>query len=227
MKNITEMFYFCVMSQEPPRYFIIYKPYKMVSQFVSPHSHPLLGDLNFNFPAGTNAVGRLDHDSEGLLILTTDKMLAKELLLPEKKHTRSYIAQVERIVDESSVSTIMSGLEIIIKRRGIYKTLPCEVKIIPKPANLADRAYPFREFIPHSWLEFVLTEGKNRQIRKMCSAVRHDCKRLIRTKIENLELGNMQPGEVREIDRARLFELLKLENNTSKLPTSTNASKMQ
>jgi 23S rRNA pseudouridine2457 synthase len=206
------MLYFCVMADKIPRYFIIYKPYKMVSQFVSAHPQALLGDLQFDFPVGTNAVGRLDNDSEGLLILTTDRSLAKKLLLPEKKHTRSYIAQVERIADESSVSRLMNGLEIIVKRRGIYKTLPCEVKIIPKPAKLPERANPFREIIPHSWLEFVLTEGKNRQIRKMCSAVRHDCKRLIRTKIEDLELGNMQPGEVREIDQARLFELLKLEN---------------
>jgi 23S rRNA pseudouridine2457 synthase len=192
------------------RYFIIYKPYKMISQFVSPYDHRLLGDLDFDFPAGTNAVGRLDDDSEGLLILTTDKSLTKRLLHPDRKHKRNYIVQVERKVTEEAIQKLSNGLDILIKKKGSYTTLPCEVNLIDKPENLPDRAHTFKEFLPHSWLEFVLMEGKNRQIRKMCSAVRHDCKRLIRTKIEDLELGTMQPGEVKEIEQEKLFELLKL-----------------
>lgn len=195
------------------RYFIIYKPYKMISQFVSPYKHNLLGDLDFDFPKGTNAVGRLDDDSEGLLILTTDKSLTKRLLHPERKHKRNYVVQVERTVTEEAIHRLRNGLDILIKKRGIYTTLPCQVNVIEKPADLPERAHAFKEFLPHSWLEFVLTEGKNRQIRKMCSAVRHDCKRLIRTKIEDLELGAMRPGDVREIDQERLFALLKLTEN--------------
>lgn len=200
--------YFCVKHMH--RYFIVYKPYKMLSQFVSPYEHVLLGDLNFQFPEGTNAVGRLDEDSEGLLILSNDKSLTRRLLHPEKKHKRHYIVQVERIITEQALERLNLGVEIIIKKRGLYTTLPCEVKKIEKPLNLPERQHTFREFLPHSWLEFVLTEGKNRQIRKMCTAVRHDCKRLIRTRIENLELGEMQPGEVKEISASRLFELLNL-----------------
>ena len=194
------------------RYFIIYKPYKMISQFVSPYVQRKLGELNFNFPEGTNAVGRLDDDSEGLLILTTDKSLTKRLLHPDRKHKRNYIVQVEKKITEETVQKLRNGLEIIVKRKGLYTTLPCEVNIIEKPANLPERAHAFREELPQSWLEFVLMEGKNRQIRKMCAAVRHDCKRLIRTKIENLELGDMQPGDVREIGQKELFSLLLLEN---------------
>jgi 23S rRNA pseudouridine2457 synthase len=192
------------------RYFIIYKPYKMISQFVSPYKHRLLCDLDYVFPEGTNAVGRLDDDSEGLLILTTDRTLTKRLLHPTRKHKRNYIVQVERKVGEEAIQKLSSGVEILIKKKGAYLTQPCEVTVIEKPDNLPDRAHTFKEFLPHSWLEFVLTEGKNRQIRKMCSAVRHDCKRLIRTKIEGLELGDMQPGDVKEIEQSELFELLRL-----------------
>jgi 23S rRNA pseudouridine2457 synthase len=192
------------------RYFVIYKPYKMISQFVSPYEHALLGDLNYDFPEGTNAVGRLDDDSEGLLILTTDKTLTRRLLHPDKKHKRNYIVQVERVVEIEALEKLSAGLDILIKKKGTYRTLPCEVRKIEKPSNLPLRAHSFKEFLPHSWLEFVLMEGKNRQIRKMCSAVRHDCKRLIRTKIEDLELGAMQPGEVKEMEQEELFALLKL-----------------
>lgn len=192
------------------RYFVIYKPYKMISQFVSPYDHALLGDLNYEFPVGTNAVGRLDDDSEGLLILTTDKTLTRRLLHPERKHKRNYIVQVERLVQQEALDKLSSGIDILIKKKGSYTTQPCEVRKIDKPENLPYRAHSFKEFLPHSWLEFVLMEGKNRQIRKMCSAVRHDCKRLIRTKIEDLELGNMQPGDVIEMEQNDLFALLKL-----------------
>lgn len=195
----------------PERYFIVYKPYKMISQFISPYKHRLLGDLDYDFPEGTNAVGRLDDDSEGLLILTTDKTLTKRLLHPDRKHKRNYIVQAEKKISEESLQKLRDGVEIMVKLKGLYKTQPCEVNLIEKPKNLPFREHAFREELPQSWLEFVLMEGKNRQIRKMCSAVRHDCKRLIRTKIENLSLGDMQPGEVKEIDQKELFELLLLE----------------
>ena len=195
------------------RYFITYKPYKMISQFISPYVQRKLGELDFDFPEGTNAVGRLDNDSEGLLILTTDKTLTNRLLHPTRKHKRSYVVQVEKKIDEATLNRLREGMDILVKGKGAYKTQPCEVNVIEKPKNLPDREHAFRESLPHSWLEFVLKEGKNRQIRKMCGGVWHDCKRLIRTKIENLELGDMQPGEVREIEKEKLFELLLLDDN--------------
>lgn len=190
------------------RYFIIYKPYKMLSQFVSPYQHRLLGDLDFEFPPGTQAVGRLDEESEGLLILTTDKKLNKRLLLPERQHKRSYIVQVQKDISEENIRILRNGVEILIKQRGAYITQSCEVQKITQPIKLADRADPITNFVPHSWLTFTLTEGKNRQIRKMCKAVGHKCLRLIRTRIENLGLEDMTPGEVREIKQEELFNKL-------------------
>ena len=183
----------------------------MISQFVSPYEQRKLGELDFDFPQGTAAVGRLDNESEGLLILTTDKTLTHRLLNPEKKHTRGYMVQVEKIVEEKTLEKLRSGIDILIKGQNrLYTTLPCTVNLILKPKRLPEREKSLGENLPQSWLEFILTEGKNRQIRKMCKAVRHKCRRLIRTKIEDLELGNMQPGEVREIEQEKLFKLLKL-----------------
>lgn len=183
----------------------------MISQFVSPYQQRKLGELNFIFPEGTNAVGRLDDESEGLLILTTDKTLTGRLLNPKNKHHRSYIVQVEKAIEEESLEKLRNGIDILIKGKNtLYTTLPCSVTLIDKPDNLAEREDSFRDDLPQSWLEFVLTEGKNRQIRKMCKAVRHKCRRLIRTKIEDLDLGNLKPGDVIEIEQGKLFRLLKL-----------------
>jgi 23S rRNA pseudouridine2457 synthase len=192
------------------RYFIIYKPYKMVSQFVSSHSVGLLGDLDYDFPEGTNAVGRLDNDSEGLLILTTDKSLTAKLMHPDKKRSKRYVVQVEKVVSEEKLDLLRNGVDILVKGRGVYHTKACEVNIIEKPGYLPERGHPFREDLPQSWLEFILYEGKNRQIRKMCSAVRHDCKRLIRTHIEDLNIIGMKAGEVKEMDQKEIFEKLRL-----------------
>ena len=192
------------------RYFVIYKPYNMLSQFVSPYPHRLLGDLDFDFPPGTHAIGRLDEHSEGLLILTTDKTLTRRLLHPEKKHLRHYLVQVQHKVEPATLDRLSQGLEIEVKRKGIYHTQPCEVRLINEPLNLPEREQPPHNFIHYSWLEFILTEGKNRQIRKMCKTVKHRCQRLIRTRINNLELGAMQPGQIVEIQQEELFEKLLL-----------------
>jgi 23S rRNA pseudouridine2457 synthase len=192
------------------RYFVIYKPYKMVSQFVSSHKVRLLGDLDYDFPEGTNAVGRLDNDSEGLLILTNDRSLVSRLMHPDKKRAKRYVVQVEKIVTEEELNMLRSGVDILVKGRGTYHTKECGVNIIEKPAYLPERGHAFREDLPQTWLEFVLKEGKNRQIRKMCSAVRHDCKRLIRTHIEDLDIIGMQAGEVREMSQKELFGKLNI-----------------
>lgn len=193
------------------RYFVIYKPYKMVSQFVSPHKLRLLCDLEYDFPEGTNAVGRLDNDSEGLLILTNDKSLTAKLMHPDRKRSKRYVVQVEKIVGEDALNKLRTGIHILVKGKGEYFTKECEVNVIPKPDYLPERGHPYREDLPQTWLEFVLKEGKNRQIRKMCSGVRHDCKRLVRTHIENLDIIGMRAGEVKEVERKELFLKLGLE----------------
>ncbi|MBS1634896.1 MAG: rRNA pseudouridine synthase [Bacteroidetes bacterium] len=195
-----------------PRYFIIHKPYKMISQFVSPHKKRLLGDLDFEFPEGIHAIGRLDDNSEGLLILTTDKSLTRRLLHPDLKHSRTYIVQVEKIVSDEKLQMMSSGVDIIAKRVGHYHTMPCEVKRIEKPGWITERQHQFREDLPQTWLEITLREGKYHQVRKMCSAIGHDCKRLIRTSIDNLELGDLKPGEVREMTQQDMFSRLNLMN---------------
>lgn len=180
----------------------------MVSQFVSSHKLRLLCDLDYTFPEGTNAVGRLDNDSEGLLILTNDKSLVGKLMHPDRKRSKRYVVQVEKMVSEEKLNFLRNGVNILVKGKGEYFTKECEVNIIDKPNYLPERGHSFRDDLPQTWLEFVLKEGKNRQIRKMCSAVRHDCKRLIRTHIEDLDIIGMKAGEVKEIGQEELFRKL-------------------
>lgn len=182
----------------------------MVSQFVSPHKLRLLCDLEYDFPEGTNAVGRLDNDSEGLLILTNDKSLVGRLMHPDRKVEKRYLVQVEKNVSQEKLEILRTGVDILVKGRGEYRTKDCEVNIVEKPVWLPPRGHSFRDDLPQTWLEFVLKEGKNRQIRKMCSAVRHDCKRLIRTHISELSIVGMQPGDVKEISKVELFQKLNI-----------------
>ncbi len=190
------------------RYFIIYKPYKMVSQFISPDNVNLLGDLDFDFPEGTHAIGRLDNNSEGLLILTTDKRVTRLLFQSETPHKRTYLVQVEKKVGPEALEKLRNGISIRISGDLFYTTVQCEVDIVERPGNLAPREHEFRIDLPQTWLKMTLTEGKFHQIRKMVSSVYHDCKRLIRVSIEDLELGDMKPGEVREIEQKEFFKLL-------------------
>jgi 23S rRNA pseudouridine2457 synthase len=192
------------------RYFIINKPYKMVSQFISPDNVRLLGDLDFDFPEGTHAIGRLDNNSEGLLLLTTNKKITRLLFLGDVPHKRTYLIQVEKIVSPETLKKLRTGVPIRVKGGGDYLTSPCEVEIIEKPEYLWQRLHEFRDDLPQTWLKMTLTEGKFHQIRKMVSHVYHDCKRLIRVSIEELELGDLQPGEVKEIGEEEFFTKLRL-----------------
>jgi 23S rRNA pseudouridine2457 synthase len=201
------------------RYFIVNKPYKMVSQFVSPDKVNLLGDIDFDWPEGTHAIGRLDNNSEGLLILTTNKRVTKLLFESETPHKRTYLVQVEKVVTEERLRQLQTGITIRVKGGGYYTTAPCEVQIVEKPANLPKRGHEFREDLPHSWLTITLTEGKYHQIRKMVSSVYHHCKRLIRISIEDMELGDLPPGGVKEFKEEEFFRLLKIENWRDKLTT--------
>ncbi len=200
------------MTENPNRYFIVNKPYKMVSQFVSPDKVNLLGDIDFDWPEGTHAIGRLDNNSEGLLILTTNKRVTKLLFESDTPHKRTYLVHVEKIVTLERLLQLQTGITIRVKGGGYYTTSPCDVEIVDKPENLPKRAHEFREDLPSSWLLITLTEGKYHQIRKMVSSVYHHCKRLIRISIEDLELGDLQPGCVQEIEEEMFFKKLKIEN---------------
>jgi 23S rRNA pseudouridine2457 synthase len=194
------------------RYFIIHKPYNMVSQFISPDKVRLLGSLNFDFPEGTHAIGRLDNQSEGLLLLTTNKKVTKLLFQGEVPHKRTYLVQVKNIVNEESLAQLRNGITFRIAEDQYYTTTPCDVEIVPQPLNLSPLDNAFRADVPQTWLLITLTEGKFHQIRKMVAAVHHRCKRLIRVSIEDIELGDLKPGEVKELAENDFFNLLKIEH---------------
>ena len=200
------------MSETGHRYFIINKPYNMVSQFISSHNVGLLGDLDFEFPEGIHAIGRLDNLSEGLLILTTNKRVTKLLFQGTVPHRRTYLVKVRDEVTEESVQLLRTGVSIRIRGGGYWTTTPCEVDLVQRPEGLFPLRKEHKEYGPHSWLTITLTEGKFHQVRKMTEALRHRCVRLIRLSIEDLVLGDLQPGCVREIEEETFFAQLKIDN---------------
>ncbi|HTA61877.1 MAG TPA: pseudouridine synthase [Bacteroidia bacterium] len=191
-------------------YFIIYKPYKMLSQFVRMPKKKVLADLVYDFPAGTNALGRLDENSEGLLILSTDKQLTNLLLQPQNQHARVYWVQVHGKVSEETLQTLEVGISIRMHKED-YATKPCKARIIDTPNNLAQRGHPVRDDITTTWIELILTEGKFHQVRKMTAAVGHQTMRLIRVAIEDILLLDMKPGEVKEIAQEEIYSKLKIQ----------------
>ena len=198
----------------PFRYFILNKPFNMVSQFVSTDDVRLLGDLNFDFPPDTHAVGRLDNHSEGLLILTTNKKVTRLLFLSDEPHKRTYLVQVNNILSEENLNRLQTGINIRIKTGVTYKTSPCNVHIVTNPEELYDLGVRLSAYHPFTWLLITITEGKFHQVRKMIAATGHKCKRLIRISIEDLELDGLRAGEVREMEEEDFFAKLKIENYT-------------
>jgi 23S rRNA pseudouridine2457 synthase len=195
----------------PHRYFILNKPFNMVSQFVSTDEVPLLTAIDFNFPEGTHAIGRLDAHSEGLLILTTNKKVTRLLFQGEVPHKRTYLVQVLQQMSQESLQKIRDGVSIRIKGNVDWTTTPCEAEIVEKPADLFLVENALQDFIPHTWLTISLTAGKFHQVRKMVLALRHKCRRLIRMSIEDIHLEDLQPGCVREMNEVDFFKKLKID----------------
>ncbi len=183
-------------------YFSVYKPYGMLSQFTDAGGRTTLGDL-YKFPKDVYPVGRLDSDSEGLLILTNDKRLTDSLLNPKFKHEREYFVQVEGIPGKTELDKMRDGMNI-----RNYTTLPAKVRIINEP-DLPPRVPPIRvrKAIPETWLSVCLTEGRNRQVRRMTAAINHPTLRLVRVRIKNILLNSMAPGEVRVLTANEISEL--------------------
>ena len=136
------------MTRVPHRYFIINKPYNMVSQFVSTHDVGLLGDLDFDFPEGTHAVGRLDNHSEGLLILTTNKKVTRLLFSGEVPHERTYLVQVNNLLSDESLRQLQTGVAIKIKTGEIYRTNSCNAAIVKNPEKLFEIGERLTAFAP-------------------------------------------------------------------------------
>ncbi|HEU4470641.1 MAG TPA: pseudouridine synthase [Flavisolibacter sp.] len=202
------------MSHPPFRYFMLNKPFGMESQFISAYPGPLLGDLDFDFPEGTHAIGRLDKNSEGLLLLTTNKKITALLFHSKVPHKRNYLVQVRHEVSRESLEQLRTGVSIRIRGGYDYKTPSCDVQIVEPPHDLFPLPFESIDYYPTTWLLMTLTEGRYRQVRKMVAAVRHRCQRLIRISIEDMELGRLAPGKIREFGEEEFFTLLKLDKSS-------------
>ncbi|EIM77095.1 pseudouridine synthase [Nitritalea halalkaliphila LW7] len=194
----------------PYRYFVLYKPFGILSQF-SGEPETTLGWL-FPFPKEVYPVGRLDKDSEGLLLLTDDKALNEYLLHPSHGHSRTYYVQVEGIPSQEALQALADGVTIRVDGRE-HLTLPAEAALLPSLPELPERHPPirFRKSVPDSWLSLRLVEGKNRQVRRMTAAVGLPTLRLVRWSMEELDIAGYQVGEVREFEQETLFQLLKID----------------
>jgi 23S rRNA pseudouridine2457 synthase len=177
---------------------MIHKPYGYLSQFVCElKKKKLLGDLH-DFPEGTMAIGRLDEESEGLLLLTTDGKMSE--LVRSKKIEKEYYAQVDGLITDEAIAAMQQGVEIGI-RDVKYQTTPCTAFRLEKAPEFAPRTRKIRDdrHGPTSWVSITLTEGKNRQVRKMTAAVGFPTLRLFRVRIGSLHLHDLPPGAVREL----------------------------
>ncbi len=188
------------------RHFKIYKPYGYLSQFITNQkkagNHKLLGEL-YDFPEGTMAVGRLDKDSEGLLLLTTNGKLSTKITAGDSE--KEYYVQVDGEITEKAVEKLRKGLDISIYGKT-YRTLECEVRFLEERPEFPERAKKIRDerHGPTSWISITLTEGKFRQVKKMTAAVGFPTLRLVRVRIGNEILDEMSAGEVRELEKVNL-----------------------
>jgi 23S rRNA pseudouridine2457 synthase len=192
------------------RYFLLNKPMNMVSQFVSTHKVQLLSDIDFDFPEGTHAIGRLDQMSEGLLLLTTNKKVTKLLFQGTRPHARTYLVQVKNKVSNATLENLQTGVDISAPNGSIYTTTPCKVDIIEPPKNLWENGIVLHENQQSDWLRIELTEGKYHQVRKMVATMHHRCIRLVRWSIEDLTVESILPGQVQEVDETYFFKALNL-----------------
>lgn len=211
------------------RYLIFYKPFDVLTQFSQPSdsarlhldresthnvessaTHPKTLKDFISVPE-VYPVGRLDRDSEGLLLLTNHGQLQHRLSDPQFQHSRTYWVQVEGSPTDADLEPLRQGIEIRIQKKR-HRTRPATVGLLPQEPILPPRQPPirFRKSVPTSWLEITLTEGRNRQVRRMTAAIGFPTLRLVRVAIAQLQLGALQPGEWRELTAPEVDELLKL-----------------
>jgi 23S rRNA pseudouridine2457 synthase len=187
-------------------YFAFFKPFNVVTQFSPAENEQLESLANFNFPRDVYPVGRLDADSEGVLILSDDTRLNNALLDPEFEHERTYWVQVDNEVTDAALNELRRG--VVVQGR---MTKPCRAHQIDGEPDLPPRAVPIRvrKNIPTSWISLSLTEGKNRQVRRMTAAVGHPTLRLVRWSIGSLTLGELKlaPGEWTELNLNQVRKL--------------------
>ena len=189
-------------------YCIIYKPFNVLSQFTSGEGKQTLKDI-FEVPGDVYAVGRLDYDSEGLLILTNDKKLNHQLLNPLFSHEREYWVQVDGEINNQAIIDLQNGVDITVDGK-VFRTKKCKAMPFKTPPVVPDRNPPIRvrKNLPTSWIKLILSEGKNRQVRKMTAAVGFPTLRLIRYSIEKCTIEALQPGEMRILTQGEAYHFL-------------------
>lgn len=189
--------------------YLIYKPYGMLSQFSPEGDKDTLADLPFTFARDVYPVGRLDADSEGLLLLTSDKTVNHRLLDPRFAHERTYYVQVDGAITDEALHQLAAGVTISVDGKA-HRTRPATAQRLTDEPDLPPRHPPirFRANIPTTWIALTLTEGKNRQVRRMTAAVGFPTLRLVRWAIGHLTASGMQPGEVRLLDNDDITTLL-------------------
>ena len=189
-------------------HFIINKPAGYLSQFVNNQTRrknkKLLGSL-YDFPEGTMSIGRLDENSEGLLLLTKDGKVSAQVR--SKKVEKEYYAQVDGILTKEALEQLRNGVEISVNKGNKYVTLPCTASILDPAPSFEFSTKKIRDdrHGPTSWISITLTEGKFRQVRKMTASVGFPTLRLVRVRIGGIYLDNLQPGEVVEVNHFQLL----------------------
>jgi 23S rRNA pseudouridine2457 synthase len=186
----------------PFRYLIAFKPYDVLTQFTDAAGRRTLAD--FIPVKGVYPVGRLDRDSEGLLLLTDDGRLAHRLTDPRYAHPRMYLAQVERVPDAAALAALRRGVTL-----SDGPSRPAIVELLEQPPELPERPVPirFRKNVPTAWLRLTITEGRNRQVRRMTAAVGHPTLRLVRVAIGPLTIEGLAPGQWRELTTSEISAL--------------------
>lgn len=204
------------------QYFVTYKPFGIHSQFSGEQSLKELGE----FPPEVYPVGRLDKDSEGLLLITNDKALNHYLLDPKYEHSRSYLVQVEGVPTEEDLQKLEQGVDINLKGTK-YRTKRASARLVENSPELPPRNPPirFRLQVPDRWLSLQLKEGKNRQVRRMTAAVGLPTLRLVRWSMEELNIKGFQIGEIRMLEQDEVYTLLKVDKNILKSQGVNNGKK--
>jgi 23S rRNA pseudouridine2457 synthase len=176
-------------------YYLIYKPYQVLSQFTSTDGKLCLKDI-LNVSKDVYPVGRLDYDSEGLLLLTNDTSINHQLLHPKFAHARTYWVQVDGAITNEAIENLSNGVTISVDGKT-YETKKAILKMVSDSLEVPERNPPIRvrKSIPTSWVSIQLTEGKNRQVRKMFASVGFPVLRLIRSQIGQFSIDQMQPGD--------------------------------
>lgn len=204
------------------RYFVIYKPFGIHSQFSGEENLKETGD----FPPEVYPVGRLDKDSEGLLLITDDKALNHYLLDPKFGHRRTYLVQVEGVPTEDALRQLQEGVDINLKGE-MYRTRKAKATFLSDAPQLPEREPPIRVrlSVPDSWMALELTEGKNRQVRRMTAAVGFPTLRLVRWSMEDLTIRGFQVGEIREYGQEEIYTLLKIDKRVLLKPSLNRPGK--